>query len=255
MITMVRGRDEAAARARLEAAFDSGDPNLLERFRRLAADHLEVIAGDIGEPNLGLDSATWHRLGPQRRPDHPPRRTGQPRAALQRSCSARMWSAPPSSSASRSRRRSSRSPTCRPSRSRCRSPRTTSSRTATSATSAPTRPVDSSYANGYANSKWAGEVLLREAHDLCGLPVAVFRSDMILAHTALRGSAQRAGRVHPADSEPSRHRHRARARSTRPDADGSPQRAHYDGLPVDFVAESIITLGRDVDGRVPVVST
>ena len=40
----------------------------------------------------------------------------------------------------------------------------------------PERPVDSSYANGYANSKWAGEVLLREAHDLCGLPVAVFRS-------------------------------------------------------------------------------
>ena len=37
----------------------------------------------------------------------------------------------------------------------------------------PTRKVDDSYANGYANSKWAGEVLLREAHDLCGLPVAV----------------------------------------------------------------------------------
>ena len=51
VITVVRGRDEAAARARLEAAFDSGDPDLLKRFRRLAADHLEVIAGDIGEPN------------------------------------------------------------------------------------------------------------------------------------------------------------------------------------------------------------
>ncbi|WP_207551171.1 SDR family oxidoreductase, partial [Mycobacteroides abscessus] len=45
------------------------------------------------------------------------------------------------------------------------------------------RPVDELYANGYGNSKWAGEVLLREAHDLCGLPVAVFRSDMILAHS------------------------------------------------------------------------
>ena len=40
-----------------------------------------------------------------------------------------------------------------------------------------------SYAGGYATSKWAGEVLLREAHDLCGLPVTVFRSDMILAHS------------------------------------------------------------------------
>ena len=79
----------------------------------------------------------------------------------------------------------------------------------------PERPVDSSYANGYANSKWAGEVLLREAHDLCGLPVAVFRSDMILAHTRYAGTAQRAGRVHPADSEPSRQRVSPRGRSTR----------------------------------------
>lgn len=47
--------------------------------------------------------------------------------------------------------------------------------------------VDESYANGYANSKWAGEVLLREAHDLCELPVAVFRSDMMLAHSQYLG--------------------------------------------------------------------
>lgn len=45
----------------------------------------------------------------------------------------------------------------------------------------PTRTVDGSSANGYGNSKWAGEVLLREASDLCGLPVAVFRCGMILA--------------------------------------------------------------------------
>ena len=47
--------------------------------------------------------------------------------------------------------------------------------------------IDDSYANGYANSKWAGEVLLREAHDLCGLPVSVFRCDMIMADTRYAG--------------------------------------------------------------------
>ena len=73
----------------------------------------------------------------------------------------------------------------------------------------PTRKINDSYANGYGNSKWAGEVLLREAHDLCGLPVAVFRCDMILADTTLRGSAQRARHVHPDDAEPGGHRHRA----------------------------------------------
>ena len=62
-----------------------------------------------------------------------------------------------------------------------------STRMATSAPSARCAPIDDSYANGYANSKWAGEVLLREAHDLCGLPVAVFRSDMILAHSRYAG--------------------------------------------------------------------
>ena len=33
----------------------------------------------------------------------------------------------------------------------------------------PTRTVGDNYANGYGNSKCAGEVLLREANDLCGL--------------------------------------------------------------------------------------
>lgn len=54
-------------------------------------------------------------------------------------------------------------------------------------TVSPTRHIDPGYANGYANSKWAGEVLLREAHDLCGLPVSVFRSDMILTHRRYSG--------------------------------------------------------------------
>ena len=62
-----------------------------------------------------------------------------------------------------------------------------SARTPTSGSTSPTRKVDDSYANGYANSKWAGEVLLREANELCGLPVAVFRCDMILADTKYVG--------------------------------------------------------------------
>ena len=51
----------------------------------------------------------------------------------------------------------------------------------------PVRKIDQTYANGYANSKWAGEVLMREAHDLCGVPIGVFRCDMILAHSRYVG--------------------------------------------------------------------
>jgi fatty acid CoA ligase FadD9 len=41
----------------VETVSDSGDPHLLRRVHALASNHLEVIPGDIGEPNLGLDEA------------------------------------------------------------------------------------------------------------------------------------------------------------------------------------------------------
>ena len=62
VIALVRAKDDDAARARLDATFDSGDPKLLEHYRSLAAEHLEVLAGDKGEANLGLEQATWQRL-------------------------------------------------------------------------------------------------------------------------------------------------------------------------------------------------
>ena len=117
-----------------------------------------------------------------------------------------------------------------------------SPRTPTSGSSAPTRKINDSYANGYGNSKWAGEVLLREAHDLCGLPVAVFRCDMILADTTY------AGQLNVPDMF-TRMMLSLVATGIAPgsfyelDADGNRQRAHYDGLPVEFIAEAISTLG------------
>jgi len=105
-----------------------------------------------------------------------------------------------------------------------------------------TRKVDDTYANGYGNSKWAGEVLLREAHDLCGLPVAVFRCDMILADTTY------AGQLNLPDMF-TRTILSVVATGIAPesfyelDDAGRRQRAHYDGLPVEFIAEAIDTLG------------
>ncbi|MGV7858572.1 SDR family oxidoreductase, partial [Mycobacterium kansasii] len=62
LLCLVRGTDPEAAYRRLEDVFRSGDPQLLQRFQTLAADHLEVIVGDIGEPNLGLSEEVWHQL-------------------------------------------------------------------------------------------------------------------------------------------------------------------------------------------------
>ncbi|MBO0885200.1 MAG: SDR family oxidoreductase, partial [Mycobacterium sp.] len=62
LICLVRAESDEAARQRLEKTFDSGDPQLLLHFQELAADHLQVIAGDKSETNLGLDEQTWQRL-------------------------------------------------------------------------------------------------------------------------------------------------------------------------------------------------
>jgi fatty acid CoA ligase FadD9 len=109
----------------------------------------------------------------------------------------------------------------------------------------PTRKLDDSYANGYANSKWASEVLLREASDGCGLPVDVYRCDMILADTKYLGQLNLPDRF-------TRLMLSLAATGIAPgsfyqlDHNGNRQRAHYDGLSVDFIAEAITTLSQHV---------
>src|ERR1700742_1691171 len=130
---------------------------------------------------------------------------------------------------------------CRPLVWATRSTRRRSPRAPTSGQSARPGPIDGSYANGYGNSKWAGEALLREANDLCGLPVAVFRCAMILTDTTY------AGQLNVPDMF-TRQMLSLVATGIAPgsfyelDADGNRQRAHYDGLPVEFIAEAISSL-------------
>lgn len=108
-----------------------------------------------------------------------------------------------------------------------------------------TRKIEVGYANGYGNSKWAGEVLLREAHDHCGLPVAVFRSGMIMVDPTY------AGQLNVTDTV-SRMVLSIVATGVAPGSfyqrgdNGERQRAHFDGLPVDFVAQAITKLGWQV---------
>lgn len=239
LICIIRGRDGEAARRRLDEAFDSGDPELLEHFRDLATRRLEVLAGDIGDANLGLDDETWNRLAetvdlivhPAALVNHvlPYDQLFGPNVVgtaeiIRLALTTRI------------------------------KPVTYLSTVAVAAQIEPSaleedgdiremsakRAVDDSYANGY--GKWAGEVLLREANDLCGLPVAVFRSDMILAHSRFGGQLNVpdmftrlllsvvATGIAPFSFY-------------RTDPEGHRQRAHYDGLPADFVAEAITTLG------------
>ncbi|MUL84343.1 MULTISPECIES: carboxylic acid reductase [unclassified Mycolicibacterium] len=241
LICLVRAKSDAEARARLDATFDTGDAKLLVHYRELAAEHLEVIVGDKGEADLGLDHDTWQRLADD------VDLIVDPAALVNHVLPySQMFDANALGTAEL-----------------IRIALTTKIKPFVYVSTigvaggikpgefvedadirviSPTRQVDDSYANGYGNSKWAGEVLLREAHDLCGLPVSVFRCDMILADTTYSGQLNLPDMF-------TRLMLSLVATGIAPgsfyvrDADGNRQRAHYDGLPVEFISEAISTLG------------
>jgi fatty acid CoA ligase FadD9 len=241
VIALVRAKNDAEARARLDKTFDSGDPTLLAHYQALAADHLEVIAGDKGEANLGLDPQTWQRLAdtvdlivdPAALVNHvlPYSELFGPNAlgTAELIKIALTTKIKPYTYVSTIGVGDQIKPGAFVEDADIRQ-------------ISATRRVNDGYANGYGNSKWAGEVLLREAHDLCGLPVAVFRCDMILADTTY------AGQLNLPDMF-TRLMLSLVATGIAPgsfyelDGGGHRQRAHYDGLPVEFIAEAISTLG------------
>ncbi|ORW04613.1 carboxylic acid reductase [Mycobacterium kyorinense] len=241
VIALVRAKDDAAARERLDKTFDSGEPKLLAHYQELAADHLEVIAGDKGEANLGLSQDVWQRLAdtvdlivdPAALVNHVlpyselfgPNALGTAeliRIALTTKIKPYTYVSTIGVGDQIAPGKFTEDADVR--------------------VMSPTRAINDGYANGYGNSKWAGEVLLREANDLAGLPVAVFRCDMILADTTY------AGQLNLPDMF-TRMMLSLVATGIAPksfyelDADGNRQRAHYDGLPVEFIAEAISTLG------------
>ncbi|WP_156661073.1 thioester reductase domain-containing protein, partial [Mycobacterium sp. 852002-51163_SCH5372311] len=240
VIALVRAKTDQEARARLDKTFDSGDPKLLAHYRELAA-HLEVLAGDKGDADLGLDAATWQRLADTVDVIVDP-------AALVNHVLPYSELFGPNAVGT--------AELIRLALTGKQKPFTYTSTIGVGDQIAPgaftedadireisaTRRIDDSYANGYGNSKWAGEVLLREAHDLCGLPVAVFRCDMILADTTW------AGQLNTPDMF-TRMMLSLAATGVAPDsfyeldAEGNRQRAHYDGLPVEFIADAITVLG------------
>jgi fatty acid CoA ligase FadD9 len=238
LICLVRGATADAATRRLAVAFDSGDRDLLATFQQLAGSRLEVLAGDIGEHDLGLDDATWNRLAttvdlivhPAALVNHVLPYDGLfgPNVAgtaelIRLALTGRLKPFAYISSVAVLLTASST--------------REDDDIRVTS----PVRRLDGGHASGYATSKWAGEVLLREAHDWCGLPVACCRSDMILAHSRYTGQLNTPDMftrlllsVVATGLAP---------RSFyRTDDSGNRRNAHYDGLPVDFTAEAVAEL-------------
>ncbi|WP_067529442.1 carboxylic acid reductase [Nocardia uniformis] len=244
LICVVRGSDSEAARRRLDAAFATGDPELEAAYRDLARRRLRVLAGDIGEPNLGLSESDWRELADT--VDlivHPAALVNHVLPYAQLFGPNVVGTAEVIRLALTARRK----PVTYLSTVAVAGgiPAETFTEDGDIREISPERTVDDGYANGYGNSKWAGEVLLREAHDRFGLPVAVLRSDMILAHSRYAGQLNLpdmftrlllsllATGIAPGSFY-------------RTDAGGNRQRAHYDGLPADFTAAAVTALGASV---------
>ncbi|MCV7297474.1 carboxylic acid reductase [Mycobacterium goodii] len=242
VICLVRAKSDADARARLDATFDVGDAKLLAHYRDLAADHLEVIAGDKGEADLGLDKQTWQRLAdtvdlivdPAALVNHVlpyselfgPNALGTAeliRIALTTKIKPYTYVSTIGVGDQIEPGRFVEDADVR--------------------VMSPVRKIDDSYANGYGNSKWAGEVLLREAHDLCGLPVSVFRCETYSGQLNLPDMFTRMMLSLVATGIAPKSFYELDGPGG---LVGNRQRAHYDGLPVEFIAEAISTLGSHV---------
>ncbi|WP_433271468.1 carboxylic acid reductase [Actinosynnema sp. CS-041913] len=242
LICVVRGKDAAAAANRLDEAFAGGDSDLVAKVAELAGS-LEVLAGDIAEPRLGLDERTWDKLSEEvdlivhagALVNHvlPYDRLFEANVLgtaelIRLGLTGRIKPFTYVSSVAVA--------TSRPGK-----PALDEDSDVRAAIG--TQPVHDGYAGGYATSKWAGEVLLREAHDLCGLPVTVFRSDMILAHSRYGGQL----------NVPDVFTRLLFSLITTGIAPrsfylGDASAAHYDGLPVDFTAAAVVALGARDDG-------
>ncbi len=239
LVCIARAPDAAQARQRIESALDT-DPDLLEHFRALAAHHLEFLPGDIGLRNLGLEEDTWSRLAET--VDlivHPAAHVNHVLPYNQLFGAnvvgtAELIRLAITSKLKRIHHISTLGVNA--------VAETLVDEDSDIRLSIPACELDDSYANGYGVSKWASEVLLREAFDLCGLPVAVFRPGMILAHS------EYAGQLNVPDMF-TRLLFSLITTGIAPstfyahDATGGRPRARYDGLTVNFLAESIAAIG------------
>ncbi|WP_288487469.1 thioester reductase domain-containing protein [uncultured Novosphingobium sp.] len=235
LICIARGADDASARSRLLESFAGGDDALLRDIKRLAEGRLEVLAGDLAKPHLGLPEKIWLRLADE--VDlvvHPAALVNHklPYSQLFRPNVAGTATLIELAVTTRLKRVLHISTVA----------------AAMNVGAPATEEVDirdaiaswqtsEGYADGYGASKWAAEVLLREANTRLGLPVCVFRSGMIMAPKSY------SGHLNIPDIFTRLILSLAVTRLAPDSFYTGEGQAHYDGLPVDFIAAAVSAIG------------
>ena len=235
---LVRGADDAVGARRLEAAYRSGDPALEARFARVAADQLVVLAGRLDAPRLALAPEVYECLAAE------VDLIVHPGALVNHVLGYEQLFEPNvlgtlnliRLALHRRRKRFDYVSTVGVLEG-ARRPGQVAEADGVDALRTDW-PVAGGYAHGYALSKWAGEVLLKDLHARFHTPLRVFRPDLILPHRRYRGQANASDLL-------SRLLVSVIATGIAPRsfyAEGEAPGAHYDALPVDFIAASMAAL-------------
>ena len=238
LICIIRAADNEAARKRLEKEFKGIDLAFENRYNQLAKQHLEVLAGDISEPLLGLDEVTYQRLGNEvDRICHvaalvnhrlayqhlfTPNVVGTTeiiRLAITIKKKAIDFISTVGVQPLLDKRNGSNEST--PLKQRVR--------------------LTNHYALGYATSKWAGEHLLQQANEKLGLISNILRCDMIMPDQNYKGQANTEDIV-------TRLLYSIVTTGLAPKSfyqtniNDSKNDAHYDGIPVNVLSNAIVGL-------------
>jgi len=239
VVCLVRARDHAEAWTRLRAAF-AGDDELARRF----AEHesrVVVVVGDVAEPRLGLDDETFERLA------EVVDRIVHPAALVNHVLEYDLLFGPNvlgtvelvalALTGRRKRYDFVSSLAVVPYLDR-------SGPIDEESALLPSIRLSGRYSAHYGASKWAAEQVLHSAHDRFGLPITIFRGDMMLPHRSYRRQVNvpdifvrlLLSLVTTASAPRSFYEL---------GPDGHRPRAHYDGLPVDFIADAVVAIACD----------
>ncbi len=236
LICLIRALDDAAARARLDEVFKGVDPQLEGHYKSLAENHLEVLAGDVGEPLLGLSEATFNRLASE-----VDRISHVGALVNHRLHYTHLFGPNVAGSAEIIRLALTTRIKAVDFVSTEAVLRHTDMQSGMGEDAALIDSVELSdhYGNGYSASKWAGEYLMQQANSKFGVPVNTLRGDMMLAHSTIKGM------INVSDLF-TRLLFSIVTTGIAPysfyklNADGSKIKAHYDAAPVDVVAASVV---------------
>ena len=236
VICLIRGSDPASARRRLDEVFEGVDPVLKKHYRSLASQYLEVLAADVADVRFGLSEAEWDRLAIS------VDRVVHPAALVNHVLSYEHLFGPNVFGTAELIRLAL---TKRQKRFDFVSSAAVNLHVDASQGVSEDSPLLASialgdgYAAGYGASKWADEVLLHDAHKRFGLPINIYRGDMMLAHRRYKGQinvpdmfTRLMFSVIMTGLAPESFYER--------EPDGRKAKSHYDGLPVDFIAAAIV---------------